>query len=662
MASAPTITERPPRKFEPRTISFPAAVQEEIGQWLDKQIESLEKRLKTLHKNKVPEWRRIVDGKPREENKSWPFPNCSNLVHQLAGEACDDLAARVLQLIWLTAPLLIYRYLIKAKDATEAALFKRKEKLLETFIDCVSNDPRELDLYPRENKWFIDSAGLGKGWVCVAPEKRVEAVYLGYEDDKGAKFETKTLYEGPKIINLRYEDVLVDPDVDVFEDNDPIIRVCTLTKRQLQERVFKGHFLKEPVEEIFSSPDRYGPSDIKKRENAKKGISDSIDQTLAVWVIHECYFSWYHNKKKHRLIGWRHLKTHKTLNCVYNFVPDNQVPIVETRLSVDGKGIAEMLKDNQDEVSTAKNQRNDAFTWGMLGINTLNPQNKNIDRNFTLWPGIMLPVPPADFQHNEVANPAMGAISLQNEQAMIQQARERVGVGPAVAGAGAGSVSKKGQYGSMGTLAVMQDSNTRAGHRQSDFRHSHVKLGALCADFYGFLDLGRKGSMFGVDEKMLTEVLSDILERKIRIPMRAATASMNKEVTKQNEILLNQAISAYIKETSQQIQAAMNETTPQQYRAWLRKVIIAKTLLMQQIVRDFQLSDQPEEFIPDIEFPEEKQNETPATAAPAGGGAAGLAKVAEFLSQRGRGLPAPGAPGMGGALPGLEGQGGSGVA
>ena len=486
----------------------------------------------------------------------------------------------------------------------------------------------------------------------------MEAVYVGFhEDKKKTEFSEETLYEGPKVLNLRYEDILVDPDVEVFEDNDPIIRYCTLKKRKLQERTFKGHFLKKETEKILSEPDRYGPNEIRKRENQKKGITDGEDQTMAEWDIYECYFSWYHNGIKFRLIAWYHQRTKTVLNCVYNFIPENQVPIVETRLSVDKKGFAEMLKDNQEEVSTAKNQRNDAITWGILGINTLSPQNKNIDRNFTIWPGITLPAAKDDFTHYEVANPAMSGMSLQNEQAMIQQAYERAGVGPAVAGSGAGTTNKKGQYSAMGTLATMQDNNTRASHRQSDFRHSHVKLVGLLTDFYGFLGLGRKGSVFGLDDKLLQEALDDFVGRKLRIPIRAATASVNKEVTKQNEILLNQAVSAYIKETSQQIQAAMNPTTPPEYRKWLHDVIKAKTRLMQQIIRDFQLSDQPEEFIPNIELKEEVNAQAPQTPA-AGPAPDKLAQMAQLIRSGGRGPGIDGAPGMGGAPPGLPGQGG----
>lgn len=656
MATATTITEQKPRPFEPKSISFPPSVKTEIENWLCRNIESRIARLRNLHENKVPEWRRIVDGKPKEENKSWPFPNCSNLVHQLAGEACDDLAARVLQLVWNTHPLFYFKYLVKAQSDEQAAQFTRKQELLQDFIDYVGNDPRELDLYTHENKWFIDSAGLGKAHVMVSPEHRMEAVYVGFDDSvKKTAFDPVTLYEGPRLVNLRYEDVLSDPDCPVFEDNDPLIIRHTLSKRQLQERAFKGFFDKDKVKTILGDPDRYGPSAVKRRENAKKGIADTQDTTLAEWDIYASYFSWYHNEIKFRLIAWFHQRSKTMLNCVYNFIPDNQIPIVETRLSVDGKGFAEMLKHNQEEVSTTKNQRNDAMTWAILGINTFNPQNKNIDRNMKIWPGIMLPVSKDDFMHHNVADPAMQAMSLQNEMAMIQQAQNRAGIAPAVAGSGSGTVDKKGKYSAMGTMAVMQDSNTRSAHRQSDFRHSHVKLGGLITDFYGFLGLGRKGTIFGIDEEMLTQVLDDVLERKLRIPMRAATASVNVEVTKQNVILLNQSIEAFVKSLSQQIQAVSNNTAPAEYRKWLMRVIQTRVMFMRKIVKDFQLSDHPEEFIPNA--PKIQIEEPPnAQEKPQGGnGPAPVTDMAEAIRQRGLGGGDAGVGGIPSLAGGLQG-------
>jgi hypothetical protein len=626
MATATSISERPAKKFEPRSIAFPAEVKDAIDKWIEKQIESLLKKYERLHTNEIPEMRRILEAEPRNKNKSWPFPNCSNLVHPLAAEAVDDLSARVLQLIWSTSPVQPFRYFMETESDEEAKENSKKARTLEKFIDYAALEPQELDLYTRENLWFTDSAGLGKAYTCVAPEQRIEKVYAGYypgnTESESAVVEfdgddgVSTLYEGPKVINPRYEDILVNDEDCPFEDNDPIIRRCTLTQRKLKERAFKGHFEPEQIEKVLSKPDRYGNSDIKKKENQRKGIQDT---TLAEWDIYECYFSWWHNKQKFRLICWFHQLSKTMLNCVYNFIPKNRVPIIETRLSIKGKGFAKMLAGFQEEISTAKNQRTDAITYGMLGVNTIDSQNRNVDRNFVLWPGMFIPAKKDSFQHYEMASSALAGLSLQNEQAMIQQAKMRAGVDPAIRGMGAGGTNKKGQFGSMGTLTTMQDGNSRNDHRTSDFRHSHVKLIGLIVDFYGFMGLGSKARLAGLSEKYLSAALEDHLSRTLKTSMRAANASMNREVTKQNLIILNQSVSAYIKETSSYMQTLMSTTPPVPYKKWLFSVIISKTLFMQEVLRQFQISEQPAEYIPDIKFLEEFVNEQTKQAPPGNG-------------------------------------------
>jgi hypothetical protein len=608
----PKLSYRTTRDFEMREANFGEDTNNAIKKWVWEQIDVRGKQLDNLHKHKVPEWRRIASGKPREENKSWPFENCSNLVHPIVGESSDELAARVIQLIWAIAPVIYYRYFTTASDSAAAHHNTKKSRVLEQFIDHVAYEPNELDLYRVENLWFHDSTNLGTAWVCAAPEKRVEAVYVGYDEiGKRKKFEESVLYEGPKVLNVRFEDVKYDPDANTPEESVFLSRKVTLNRRDLQERVFFGHYRKTDVEKILGKPDRYGPGEVKKRESQKKGVTSTEDRILAEWDIEECYFYWYHNKKKYRLIAWFHQETKTMLNQVFNFIPENQIPLIRTRLSLgefgmNGRGYADMGQYFQDEISTAKNQRNDATTWMMLGLNRLSPQNKNIDKNMRVFPGATLPFGNGEFEHYDVGNVAAGQLSMQNEQAMIQQARERFGVGPPVGGMGAGTTNKKGQFGSMGTMAVLQESNSRNNHRTSDFRHSHVKLIGLLTDMYGAMGLGRKGSMFGLDDKLLEEALSDFLERKVRIPIRATTASANREVTKQNQLLLNQALDGYVKAQSSAIQAVENASLPPYYKKWLIETAKGKMHLMQQVVRDFQITDQPEEFVPNIEFPEEQ--------------------------------------------------------
>lgn len=651
----PQMTYRTRRQFEMRETSFSKDVDEQIKKWVHEQIRARRRQLEQRHKKLVPEWRRIAEGRPKEEKKSWPFENCANLVHQIVGEASDDMAARVMGLVWATAPIAIYRYFTKSKEQGEVENNAKKAKLLMEAMDYFAYEPNELDLYNRENIWFSTSANIGTAWLCVVPEQRVEQVYVGYDQKaKGSNFEEETIYEGPRVLNLRDEDLLYDPDADTPEDSDFFSRKVTLTRRKLQEREFRGLYQKGSVNQVLGRPDRYGPSENVRRADKGKGTGDaSEDKVLAEWDIEECYFYWYHNKKKFRLIAWYHFETKTMMNQVFNFIPDNQLPLVRTRLSsgekgMNGTGYSSMLKYAQEEISTAKNQRTDSITWGMLGLNRLSPQNKNIDRNMKIFPGASLPFGKDEFEHYNVGAPDMASISMQNEAAMIQQARERAGVGPAVAGQGAGGMMGRGrnaQYGSLGTMAVMQDSNTRVAHRTSDFRHAHVKLFGLLTDMYGAMGLGRKGSLFGLDDQLLTEALQDYLERRVKIPIRAATASANREVTKQNELLLNNALMMYTKEISTMMQAVMNAQVPPEYKKWLTSMIKSRARLMQQIVKDFQLSDQPEEFVPEIEF----EQQQPQGAQPNGQQAQvdpRILQMAERIRKPG-GVPVPGgAPGM----------------
>lgn len=635
--STPVISERKPRKFEMRSVPFPQDVKDAINKWLHDQIETRRKQLKNLHENKVPEWRRIASGKPREEHKSWPFENCANFVYQLVGQVCDDIASRVIQRMYVTSPLAVFRYFTKEKDQAESARSADKSRVLEQFIDYVALNKQELDLYNVESLWFSDSAKLGTSFACVRPETRIEGVYVGMQGKKH-KIEETTLYEGPKIQVLRFEDLLYDPDANNLEESEIVCRKVTLNKRQLQERAFRQVYDRDKVKEIIGRPDRYGPSDIKKRENSKKGIQATEETTLAEWDFEECYFSWYHNEVKYRLIAWYHFATKSMMNCVFNFIPENRIPIIRTRLSMDnhgmiGTGYAEMLKDAQDEISTTKNQRTDAVTWQILGINRISPGNKNIDKNFKIYPGSGAPFAKDEFEHISVAESATVTASLENEKLLAMQAQERAGVGPAVSGLGTGQVNKKGQYGSMGTLAVLQESDGRSSHRTSDFRYSHVELISLAVDMYGVMGLGRKGSLFGLDDELLTEALEDFLGRKLRIPIRAATASMNTEVTKQSRLLLDDRLDRYNQKQSQMMQAINSPAVPPHVQKWMKETVKSAEFMMKNTFREFGF-DQPEQYVPSIEF-EEEQNAAPPQAGPVG-----KPSVAQFPARPG-GMPAP---------------------
>ena len=201
---------------------------EKIKTWLHEMLRVYIEKHEKLHKTLIPKWERLYLGKPREEEKSFPWPNCANLVIQIIGQQTDDIAARVIGLLYLTSPLAIYRYVAKTTDPELAA---QKARILEQLFDLLGYEPSELDLYPKESRWFSESAKLGTAFLKAMPENRVEAVVVGYnEDKKKTRLKDTLLYKGPQVMNLRNDAVMMDFDADTVDESKLITHKVTLSR------------------------------------------------------------------------------------------------------------------------------------------------------------------------------------------------------------------------------------------------------------------------------------------------------------------------------------------------------------------------------------------------------------------------------------------------
>ena len=548
------------------------------------------------------------------------------------------------------APLAIYRYFYKSDNPEHDA---KKKNTLETFIDNVAYEPDELDLYRKENIWFSDAARLGTAFVKVYPDKRIDVSVVGYDDKtKKTELETSETYNGPSVDNLDFEEILCDPMAATWEKSRLKCHIRRLSRHEIEERVFAGFYDKEEWEKIRNNPDRHGPEINKQRQKSKQGINVPQASILAEWDIYECWFWWYvtvrskagkAEKVKVELVWSYHEKTRSVLRRVFNFMPHNAIPMIPTKLSISDKGVygrgyAEMLENSQEEVSTIHNQRIDARTMGITGF--LRSSNPNLDKNITVFPFAVIPASKDELEWFQGQEPGQG--SIQDEELTLRLAAERAGVGPAIAGMGAGGPNKKGQYGSMGTLAVMQDGNSRVNHRVSDFRHSHVKLLSTNTDMYAEFGTGRSGSMFGLDDKLLEEALSDFRSRKSRIPIRAATASANKEVDKQNKMLLRNALAQHNMEQIKLIQAISGPQIPPPAKQFMMDVVKSQDAMMKSTLRDFGF-DNPDLYVPEMKFGEDdaaKQQRGPQAGIDPRAIAASANGVAQPLQQPGVSVPA----------------------
>jgi len=610
-------------KFEMVDVDFGKDAQEDIARFIEQQLQWLEDAHRDLHTNKIPRWRKIYLGTPSEASRNFPFPNAANTVVQVVGETVDTMVARVMGLLYATHPLWKFSNFSKEKDMAARKLREERRRQLEDFMDIVGMETNELNLQPVEALWWTDATKLGTGFVKVGLEQVQEAVVVGYEETK-TKGKDVTIYDGPRVTNLRHEDVLADPSVDSLDKAAMVAVRHKLYRTDLEDRSFRGIYDSKVVKEIMGSPDRSTQRPTEREELNDQGIAAIQNpEVTAEWDVYECYFPWWHNGRKFRLIYSYHKKTKKVLRKVFNFLPNNELPVKRTRLGhrtngLYGHGYAELLETYQEELSTTHNQRLDNATVANIRALRVSPRARALDANMELYPsGLLIG------EKDEIEAIAVGDVypsTFKNEEMTLQLVARRAGITPAVSGSGSGGMMKRPAiYSAQGTLAVMQENNSVVGFATSEFRHAHVALGSLLTAMYGKFGTGGREEMFGLNAQSLQEALQEFEENRLRIPVRASTGSLNQEVDKQTGVIMAGLLQRHYTAVSQLMQAINNPMIDPKTKAWMVQIIQASELLHKRVVKDFGY-EQPDIFVPEAEVGDAAGNQANAGGQMAPGG------------------------------------------
>jgi hypothetical protein len=570
----------------------------------------------------------------------------------------DTMVARVMGLIYATHPLWVFQNFAKATTKDEMKEHELLKRLMEDFMEIVGFEPSELNLQPIEALWFTDAAKLGTGFTKLSLEDITEAVVVGYDETsskKRIKGEETTIYSGPRVSNLRHEDVMADPSARTLEDAALVSVRHKLYRVDLEDRAHRELYDKDAVKKILGSPDRSAPREPERQELQDQGIATpAYPESTAEWDIYECYFPWWHNGKKYRLIYSYHKKTKTVLRKVFNFLPKNELPVKRARLGyrthgLYGHGYSELLENYQEELSTTHNQRLDNATVANIRALRVSPRARALDSNMELYPsGLLIG------EKDEIEAIPVGDVypsTFKNEEMTLGLVARRAGITPAVSGGGTGGMQKRpAQYSAQGTLAVMQENNSVVGFATSEFRHAHVILGSALTAMFGKFGTGGREEMFGLDGAKLQQALKEFEKQRLRIPIRASTGSLNKEVDKQTGVIVAGLAQRHYTAVSQLLQAIANPMTPPEIKKYFINVIQSSELLHKRVVKDFGY-EQPDIYIPEAEVSDQPQG--------AGAGAGGpMAPGGQPVEGAGA---APGGggggnvpvPGMGGPAGGL---------
>ena len=544
-----------------------------------------------LHEEKIKKWRRLSKGQPAEEKKNFPWPNASNLVIQIIGTCKDILKAAIMASIWDVLP--IYKaQLVGEWEPKEQG--EEQRAALEDAMSYFAMEQNELDLYRVESLWFGEAIDFGTSFVKAPFEHLMEVEMVSLDGSGQSSPKEFVKKHGPTPIKLPFEDMGFDTKASTLEDSKFNYHIVKLSKYDLEERAYNGIYSREAVNKILGQYDTPTTSGPQAERQTDQGINEVASPHSAEYWIYECWFPYFHNGQTFRIIYSYHYKSNTKMRAIYNFYPKNEQPFRMARLGYDddgllGYGYAEMLEHYQEEIATKHNQRNDAGTLRNTSIARVSRASK-LDSIFSLYPGAVVPG-----EQNEIEIMNLGTATestVPEENLSIQLAERRSGIDMGIQGSGGGTQNpRKGVYSAMGTFSVMQQSNRRSNLRTADMRYSHISLGRLVLELYAYFGLGDKGRIFGKNEKHLASALENVRKGRLNFPVRAATASVNRELEKQNDMLLVNILRQHHMGIAQLMQGILSGQMPPPMAKYMVKVIRSSDALMHNVLRRFDHDD-----------------------------------------------------------------------
>lgn len=584
-------------------ITSGSTTEQQLKRFLKGRIRSIKSGLKEWHEVKIPEYRRRYDATPLEPTRSFPFENASNLVVPIVAIHVDTLLARVMNAVIKTRPIwttrLVGAFLNLANSETSPQELK---DLIEEHLQYAALDPSLLDLYRVYHEWFAEAIKIGYSVLKCPQHEEVEDIVVPAGDGSGKfDYEKNVIYAGPRPEKLPIEDFGIPVHSKTVEFADFKYHRKRLQRHELEDRMFKNVYDKAAVASILNKPDRTAPDKIQQQKETDAGLKTIITDpdVWAEWDIYECYFR-YRVDDRHntRCIVWYHYSTDTILRAFYDYYPENI--FIGARLFYrddlfPGYGFGETLGMLQEEDSQIHNNRRDNQMVANARVWRVNPDSV-LHQGYKIYPSVMLPA--EDGEIEPMAHGEVSEVNIEEERLVLDLAERRSGVSPPQQGMGAGTNTKRGVYSAMGTLSLIQEGNTRTDLNITDIRYAHQKAGRLMGISYSTFGIDdRELEVFGEKKNLIEDAYKLMKEKKIIIPLYSSTASVNREVEKQNDLMLTNIMNKHYAGIAQMLQAANNQFAQPEEKEYTRDAIKASNRLMQSVLRHFGY-DEVEQFVP----------------------------------------------------------------
>lgn len=538
---------------------------------------------------------RMYAGVPAIAERNFPIVDAPNTEVVIGAIASDSIYAQGLDMIFSVSPLLqVTATRKKSETATEAA------KDLQDFVDKLVKKAGFKEAH--DNAW-LDDVQLGTGIYYIPWVEEVRRTRLG---------------AGAGDVRARHPSILAVPPEDIKVPGGKGMR-----RTDIQTMPWFAHrfyYSKAELEEMragknWDIPEHLTPSiqdavtaqRLKRGRTSQQSKSD-LETQHDVWAVYLYYDINDDGIREDLLVFFDFTAQHLYLVSWNNY--DRRPYEVEVYQKKPhlfwGIGVMEMLTSLEEEVTQIHNERN----LNMLLANTrayTGPPGAVEGTTLTMWsnryipsedPGAIRPLQLADVYPS----------SSQAEAISMSLAERRVGVNEMATPRPSQVLGSRTP--GITAISMLQQINRRFTPAFTSMREASAR--AICQCLYRVQERLLAGdqaveswvvSMVGAEKAQnVLRILRDKdFDQEFEVSLTASTTNTNRDVERQNMIVLVNLLSSYYQKALELVAMAASPQTPEPVREVAQKIASAATQLIERTLRTFDSVADPERFLVEMD-------------------------------------------------------------
>jgi len=531
----------------------------------------------------VEKWIReieLYEAKPKNE-KDFPWPGASNMIVPIIGSMVDTIYPRIYSTIFGVKPLMT----VEEKHPNWA----QHAKDLQFYLEIVNSV--DLKVESIAQSWFLEAIIHGTSVVKLVWDTIETGTKTYNEEGEIESQESEVVKDGPALYRVPLEDFFIPLWANSIAES-PIVahRIRTYWGR-LRAQEDSGLYVN--LDQIEYSTD-WRANDL---ERARQEQEEAIPSYEDKYEIYECWLDYDYDGDgvDERMVVTFHLETGTILRAQFNPYWHRRKPFREFIYwprsdRFYGIGIASMIEQIQDEVSTLHNQGIDNRTatntrmWEVL-------RGSTADRTFDgTAPGRKIKVDRLgeEIRPLEFASKQDGYSDAENNA--VRYAQHRTGVSDFLSGTDMGG---GGRETATTTMVKMQEARTRFNWTMDSARQALSDIAQMTLSL--LQQFGDDRRLDGLMDEAAADRVAEFLaldqqevQDRTQVTVTASTASLNKEAEKQNLIALVQLMTQHTLQFEMPlVQLMLNPQAPPPLKEYASSKLKGLRTLFDRILQTF---------------------------------------------------------------------------